>query len=196
MLPKTINPGNFSNRNEFINQANDDFMTTVCDKDIREKFNGKFIYVDARDWVEDKLDIFWHIAGLEEDDQITIYPCSNDPIMLLCGRNCNTREWVVETRTKSKAVCLYRAARVTWINAILKHVNSNNSCVKVWIERGRTFIRYENGLDDFVIILEKMSKNPNMYKLVTAYPVFFISQKRNFDKQYLRYVSSENSIKK
>lgn len=190
MLSPVINPSNFSSAEELIEKAYIYFQEKIMDRQTRDNFRGKFIFVDEKNWVEDKLDFFWHIVGLSEADiPFEIFPCTNDfPTYSLCGENCETKEWSVQTKTKLKIVCLYRAIRILWICDVLKLANNNDSNIKVWVKEDRIFIRYLNNMDDYVVILEKLKKSKEMYKLVTAYPVFYRDQKRNFKREHEKFL--------
>lgn len=192
-LPKIPLDG-ISDRVHFVEEAYNAFNDSLQDKATRIQFKNNTLFVNFKDWVDDKPEIFWHIIGLEDNDAMNFYPCSNNPIQLLCKKNCDTLEWQVNTIAKTRLICIYRASHMPMIEEVIKLANSNNQLVKIWIDRGRTFIRYENGLDDYVVILEKLDKYENAYKLVTAYPVFFRSQKKNFDRTYSRFL--ENLSKK
>lgn len=191
MLSPVLDCGAYGNARDLVDAAFLLFQEKLMNPEKREKYFGKTVYVDARNLVDDKLDIFWHVIGLSPHEKFDVYPCANDPAQLICGNNCITRNWEVQTQDQKKAICIYRAIRAHRINEILKLGNDSDPTTKAWDEDDRYFLRYQNGLEDYVLILEKMTRYPGSLKLITAYPVFYIRQKAVFDAAYARHIARQ-----
>ena len=84
-----------------------------------------------------------------------------------------------------------RAVRVNWIRSVLEMYNNDDSRVKYWEKvhstnkRKRIYLRYQEEEIDFLVILEDISDK--RVRFITAYPIFFLSAKRDYEKDYQTY---------
>ncbi|WP_270395870.1 hypothetical protein [Mediterraneibacter massiliensis] len=166
------------------------FKETITTKD-RPLFQGMEIYVPLK-WIESKAEIFWHSASIEQKAKLDIKPCINDLSSALCPENCILGTDLItmnngDVRTK----CLYRALRVGWIREIIELYNENDVRVKYWEKvnskkKNRLYLRYQEEELDYLIVFEK--KSEKRVQLITAYPVFFVSAKKDYEKDYQNYI--------
>ena len=87
--------------------------------------------------------------------------------------------------------CLYRALRVGWIIEIIELYNENDVWVNYWEKvnskkKKRLYIHYQEEELDYLIVFEK--KSEKRVQLITAYPVFFVSAKKDYEKDYQNYI--------
>ena len=142
-------------------------------------------------WIQEKAEIFWHIGSIEEKSRLDIKPCNNDITSAVCDSNCsNASDIVILNNGEERAKCIYRAVRVGWILEIVKMYNASDSRVKYWEKdnsdhRRRIYLRYQEDEIDYLVVFEK--KNEKRVILVTGYPVFFISSKKDLDSEYAKY---------
>ena len=92
-----------------------------------------------------------------------------------------------------RAKCLYRALRVGWIRDIIELYNVNDMRVKYWKKvnskkRNRLYLRYQEEELDYLIVFEE--KSEKRVQLITAYPIFFVSAKRDYEKDYQEYIKN------
>ncbi len=172
-----------------IDSIYEEFKLHVLNKDARPKLYGDFVYIDCQKVIDSKFEIFWHMIGLENSKRFDVFPCYNDISYHLCQKNCvKKRDVVLLSDGKSRNVCHYRALRVLFLIDIINLANANNAHIKHWKKDSLDFIRYENGIIDYVAIFKK---GPKFYNLVTAYPVFYIYRKNSFDIDYDNYIRSK-----
>ena len=67
---------------------------------------------------------------------------------------------------------------------IINLANEQDSRIKVWEKDRKLHLRYDYGDIDYVLIF---SSKKNIYKLISAFPVFYINKKETFDKDYNDY---------
>ena len=53
-------------------------------------------------------------------------------------------------------------------------------------KKKRLYLRYQEEELDYLIVLEK--KSEKRVQLITAYPVFFVSAKKDYEKDYQNYI--------
>ncbi|MDY3359183.1 MAG: hypothetical protein SOY04_02085 [Clostridium celatum] len=152
--------------------------------------------------------IFWHITGFEsrEISKINTHICNSDErsyskCRVVCNENCRSkqRKYKLDENT-TKHFCIYRAIRVVWIPRIIQLYNEGDSRVRGWYnyqkdkkgnKRLQFYIRFIEGLTDYIIIFEAIKKEDlvTQYKFVTAFPVFFLDEKDRFDKSFNNQIS-------
>lgn len=142
-------------------------------------------------WIENKAEIFWHAASIEEKTRLDIQPCINDQASVLCANNCiEALDAIVMENGIEREKCIYRAVRVHWIRAIIDMYNDGDSRVKYWEKvnsnkRNRIYLRYQEAELDYLVIFD--DKSAKRVQLITGYPIFFISAKRDYEKDYNNY---------
>ena len=81
------------------------------------------IYVPLK-WIENKAEIFWHSASIEQKVKLDIKPCTNDISSAFCSENCiSGTEMITMNDGNVRAKCLYRALRVGWIKEVIELYN-------------------------------------------------------------------------
>lgn len=177
----------------------ENFKGIFLNKENRPLFNRKSIYFEMskeyrgmRHPYPEKL---MHILSLEDKGQMDILPCNNDPSSLICINKCTLRYAIRDFQFLHRPECFYRMSRIHWIPEIINLANTNSSYIKIWEENTKnnknknitkTFIRYQEGLIDYVIILAHRKKDGVLanYIFETAFPVFYERTKKQFDKSY------------
>lgn len=84
--------------------------------------------------------------------------------------------------------------RVEWIRQIIDLFNYHDERVKYWEKvnsnkKNRIYLRYQEEENDYLIVFEE--KSSKRVILITAFPVFFRSAKRDYDNDYNAYVHSQ-----
>lgn len=177
---------------EIFDVCHNKFKQTIATKD-RPFFHGREIYVPLK-WIENKAEIFWHSASIEQKPGLDIKPCTNDLSAAFCSENCiSGTELITMDNGDVRAKCLYRALRVGWIRDVIELYNANDMRVKYWEKvnskkRNRLYLRYQEEELDYLIVLEE--KSDKRVQLITAYPVFFVSAKRDYEKDYQEYIKN------
>jgi hypothetical protein len=184
------------------------FKSNLMDQNNRSKLSGEFIYLDCTKWIDKKNEVFWHLISLDEKEKFNVLPCTNCPSIAKCPNNCisPTRNITLSNGQK-RNICYYRAVRINWINEIITLLNNKDPYVKSWkkeikgkgAKRVQIYIRFTHEAVDYLIILEEKRKSGKVkqYNFVTAFPVFYISSKKKYEKEYKSYLSIEKeSIKK
>ena len=139
-----------------------------------------------------KAEIFWHSASIEQKAKLDIKPCTNDISSAFCSENCISGIEVITMNDGNvRAKCLYRALRVGWIREIIELYNENDIRVKYWEKinskkKKRLYLRYQEEELDYLVVFEK--KSEKRVQLITAYPVFFLSAKKDYEKDYQNYI--------
>lgn len=183
---------------EVFDECHSKFKETIATKD-RPLFNGMEIYVPLK-WIENKAELFWHSASIELKDKLDIKPCTNDISSAFCQENCILgTDLIAMNNGDVRAKCLYRALRVGWIREIIELYNANDIRVKYWEKENsnkkrRLYLRYQEEELDYLIVLEK--KNEKRVQLITAYPIFFVSAKKDYEKDYKNYIKEIETEKK
>jgi hypothetical protein len=189
---------------EVFEEAHALFSEQIINRDNRPKLFGRFIYFDETKKIQDKEDSYWHIASIGEDDyKYDMYPCQNHIAQMRCKFQCNSDHPDNFLRSYNSIPCLFRAHKINWIKNIIDLANqdSNHPNLKIWKKEHkkprekRLFIRYLNPPIDYVLIFTIVyTPNKNdikYYKFITAYPVVLKSYKRQFDKDYERYLQKK-----
>ena len=55
-------------------------------------------------------------------------------------------------------------------------------------KKKRLYLRYQEEELDYLVVLEK--KSERRVQLITAYPVFFVSAKKDYEKDYQNYINN------
>lgn len=187
MSPPLALTGTFD---EQITIAFEFFTEHIFNKDHRLSLFGKNIFVEAREIINDRPQGFWHMVSLEDNHHFTkVLPCTNDAVIDNCEQNCNTKAHVISVKnnTENRNLCLYRASRIPWIVDIINLANKNDPDVCVWFKPGgnysndKLYLRYNHEGADYIIVF---AVEKRFYRIISAFPVFYVSEKENFDKEY------------
>ena len=178
---------------EGITTAYEYFSEHIYNKEKRPSLFGKDIFVEAHEKIDDRPQGFWHIVSLEEKHHFTkVLPCTNDATIDNCEQNCNakTRMVSIKYNTEDRSLCLYRASRIPWIVDIINLANNKDPDIAVWLKPGgssssdKLYLRYNHDGADYVVIF---SSEKRFYRIISAFPVFYVSEKADFDKDYSNY---------
>lgn len=174
---------------DIMDKCHNIFKTTMASKENRPQIGKREIYVPIK-WLEYKAEIFWHTASIESKKSIDILPCNNDIVSRLCENNCITKKDFIIINGKAREKCIYRAVRVNWIALVIKMYNNKDPRIKYWEKihsnkKNRIYLRYQEEEIDFIVILEEKSDKKVVF--ITAYPIFFLSAKRDYEKDYQKY---------
>lgn len=179
--------------NQSIDIAYDYFSKNIADRAHRPALFDKEVYIDCTEYIDDRPVGFWHIVSLEDKHRFSkIVPCVNDPSIDLCSQNCITgkRQVSIKHGVENRYLCLYRAARLPWIIDLIKMANRDDPAVQVWLKPGgqksndKLYLRYRHTGNDFVAIFTSQKR---FYRLISAFPVFYLNEKHNMDKDYATY---------
>lgn len=189
---KTIDICGLSGTPQILDECHNVFKQTLKSKTTRPKLGGKDIFITFN-WIENKAEIFWHVASIEKkaERDIKIQPCINDIASAMCNNNCITgSDHIILSDGDEREKCIYRAMRIGWIKEIIDLYNNGDARVRYWEKvnskkRNRIYLRYQEEEIDYIVVLDE--KNANRVMLITAFPVFFISAKRDYDKDYRNF---------
>ncbi|MCI8798511.1 hypothetical protein NSB25_03115 [Acetatifactor muris] len=179
-----------SKTEDIMNKCHDVFKATLALKEDKPQLNGKEVLVPLK-WLDYKAETFWHSASIELKQRLDILPCNNDITSALCNNNCLLEIDYIMLNGIKREKCIYRAVRVNWIRAVLEMCNDNDPRIKYWEKihssnkRNRIYLRYEEEEVDFLVILEDISEK--RVRFITAYPIFFLSAKRDYENDYHNY---------
>ena len=169
------------------------FKESVLQKENRPLLGKREIFVPLC-WNEKKADAFWHIASIEEKKSVPLLPCTNDLASFRCKNNCmECIESIILHNKAKREKCIYRASRIGWIRAVIEMYNKGDSRVKYWEKQhskkeNRIYLRYQEEENDYIIIFA--DKSSKRVQLITAYPVFYINAKKDYDKDYTNYIKN------
>lgn len=184
-LTPPIDINTFSTIEETIEYVYLEYKATIMDRVNRPQLFGKDIFVNCKNWINYKAEMFWHLSSLSISEIFNILPCNNDRSNLLCMNNClvkNTQVTLVNGQVRN--ICLYRGIRIRWIKEIIILANNNDCSVKKWIKDNKLHLRFTDETVDYIIIFDIKKK---YYSLKTAFPLFYINSKSNFDKDCRLY---------
>ncbi len=192
LSPPLILTGDFD---ESLNIAFDFFNKALNDRNNRPTLFGKNIFIEAHELINAWPVGFWHIVSLEDKHHFKVLPCSNDSNIDLCEQNCNDgiHQITIKYGAERRNICLLRASRMPWIVDIVKLADQKDPCVDVWFKpsngklSGKLYLRYRHSGADYVVIFSAEKK---FYRLISAFPVFYVSEKSDFDKDYATYAWS------
>lgn len=167
------------------------FLKEILPYDKREKFRGENVFIDANRKIRGKNEMFLHLAGLNETEKFTVFPCTNTRLQVQCF---NLDDCYNGKKTgNNRLLCLYRMDKLPWFNEVIKLANENSKFVTVfeYVNKGekKIKIRYQErnelGQVDYIIILKPLRIG---YKLITAFPVVHTDTKKRYDKQMEKYL--------
>lgn len=190
---KTIDISGLTEISTIMDKCHNVFKSTMANKDDRAKLGEREIAVPLN-WIECKAELFWHSASIEEKSKLDIQPCINDITSSICANNCiDTFDSIVMNNGTEREKCIYRAVRVSWIREIVDLYNAGDTRVKYWEKvnsnkRNRIYLRYQKEELDYIVILE--DKSEKRVVLITGYPVFFISAKKDYETDYQNYLKN------
>lgn len=161
------------------------------------KINGKRLFIDGRESIEEKIIPFWHLASQGKDElKYDMYPCENHKLKKFCVQKCEFDTEDNFLKDIDRIPCIYRASKIqTFIDVIrLYNENPNDSRVQKWTIKEKDgkhlkirFIDKQKDID-YIIIMRinyyKGMKDISQYRLITAYPVIMKSYKKRFDREY------------
>lgn len=190
---KTIDITGLEDISAIMDKCHIVFKETMANKDNRAKFREREIAVPLN-WIECKAELFWHAASIEEKAKLDIQPCINDITSSLCANNCiDAFDSVIMNNGTEREKCIYRAVRVSWIREIIDLYNQGDKRIKYWEKinsnkKNRIYLRYQEAELDYIVILE--DKSDKRVVLITGYPVFFISAKKDYESDYQNYIKN------
>lgn len=162
------------------------FKREFMNKDTRVRLNNKFIFIDFNSWIDHKAEMFWHLISLNKRERFSIFPCENNISDNICKMNCQTNTKNVTLKNgQVRNICIYRACRISWIIEIIRLANNKDKNIKIWEKDNKLHVRFKHQDVDYVVIF---AINKERYQLVSAFPVFYISKKCEFDKGYQDYL--------
>lgn len=171
---------------DIIEDAYEVFRTEFMDKEKRPRLFNKFIFIDFKYWFDNKADCFWHLVSLHETERFGVFPCENNISEVVCKENCISK--IKQVRIKNnqlRDLCIFRMLRIQWVMDIVKLADKKDENTKVWIKDDKLHIRYQHEDVDYVVILLNAK---NRYQLISAFPVFYINKKKQFDNDYNNYI--------
>jgi len=193
---------------EKVNNAQKIFNNSFGLKQFRPEYRGKFIFFNTNKKYKGQNlmfpERFMHITSIEDKSNYTIFPCNNDITYSKCQNKCNPSMAHPEYQKIDRSECLYRLARIHWIFEIINLANSDDASIKEWTKAERdnkgnlvnkSFIRYEEGIVDYVIILKEDVRGGKIYKyhFITAFPVFTKRNKIQYDSDFNKYAQNKKS---
>lgn len=176
---------------DIIENAYEIFRYKFMDKNNRPTLFDKFIFIDFKHWVHNKADCFWHLVSLHETEQFGVFPCENNISESICKENCISE--VKQVRIKNnqlRDLCIFRMLRIEWVMDIVKLADRKDENIKVWIKDDKLHIRFQHEDVDYVVILLNAK---NRYQLISAFPVFYINKKKQFDTDYNNYIQMQKN---
>jgi hypothetical protein len=161
------------------------------------KINGKRLFIDGRESIDEKIIPFWHLASQGKDElKYDMYPCENHELKKICVQKC---EFDIEDnflKDIDRIPCIYRASKIqTFIDVIkLYNENSDDPRIQKWTIKEKDgkhlkirFIDKQKDIDYIIIMRINYCKGMtdiSQYRLITAYPVIMKSYKKRFDREY------------
>lgn len=186
---------------ENINLVFNEFNEIFIKKEERPYLYGKFIFFNISTQYNGQSlrypERFMHACSIIEKDTHTMFPCNNDISFELCNNKCQCNQALYEFQVLNRGECLYRLARLHWVPEVIVLANKKDHHIQAWSQREidsknnkirKHYIRYECGMDDFIIILKEDWRNKTLvkYDFVTAFPVFLKRNKEQFSKNYAK----------
>ena len=171
------------------------FEANIYNRTKRPALFDKEVYVEAKEVIGDRPVGFWHTVSIENTHQFKNLPCNNDNTMEFCKENCiiQSRQIIIKHQTETRNLCLYRASRLPWILDIINLANRGDPAVQTWLKpgigklSGKLYLRYNHYGNDYVLIF---SNEKHFYRIISAFPVFYLKEKREFDIDAQKYAWS------
>lgn len=178
-----------------IDAAYEYFQREINDRNKRPTLFDKEVFIEAHEKIDERPQGFWHIISLEQTHHFKVLPCVNDGNIDLCDQNCNQslHSVAIKSGTEVRNICLLRASRLPWIVDIIKLACKGDPSVNVWLKPGKgkqsnkLYLRYNHDGADYVLIF---SAEKRFYRLISAFPVFYTSDKADFEKEYQKHAWS------
>lgn len=176
---------------DIIENAYEIFRVKFMDKENRPTLFNKFIFIDFKHWIDNKADCFWHLVSLHETEKFGVFPCENNISDIICKENCITKTKQITLHNgQIRDLCIFRMIRIEWVIDIILLANQKDDNIKVWEKDDKLHIRFQHEDVDYVIIL---LDRRNRYQLVSAFPVFYINKKKQFDNDYNNYIEKQKN---
>ena len=190
-LSPTINIEEYSDIDSIIKSTYEEFKSKHMDRSIRPKeLLGKKLIMEFANWVEYKADLYWHLISLSENEWFNVFPCGNNLSSNICKENClKKHRQITRTNGQVRTICVFRAIRVNWVIDIINLANKHDKRVRVWEKDNKLHLRYEYGEIDYIIIF---GVKRNSYKLISAFPVFYINKKQTFNKDFNEFMQKKS----
>lgn len=185
-----------SKTEDIMQKCHDIFKAMMASKENKPKLNDREIIVPLK-WLDYKAEIFWHSASIEPKQKLDILPCNNDIASSVCGNNCVVAIDPIVINGTERQKCIYRAVRVNWIKPVIEMYNNNDSRVKYWEKvhtmnkKNRIYLRYQEEEIDYLVVLE--DKSDKRVRFITAYPIFFLSAKKDYESDYQIYQKNKGA---
>lgn len=178
-----------------IDTAYEYFQLAINNRSKRPTLFDKEVFIEANEQINGRPQGFWHAISLEDKHHFKVLPCVNDGNIDLCAQNCSSghHQIAIKYGVEVRNICLLRASRLPWIVDIIKLASRKDPSVKVWRkpsggkQSDKLYLRYNHGGADYVLIF---SAEKWFYRLISAYPVFYTSEKADFDKESVKYAWS------
>jgi len=169
-----------------------EFQRIYGDKDKRVQLFGKFIFIDYRNFIKNKSELFWHLSSIETTEKYDVNPCTNEVGLGVCKYIdfCENNIILDDDLIKElkRIPCIYRSSRILWVDEIIRLANEKSEFIKIWevtdrrSNKQKIKIRFQNETVDYIIILSKLRKDA--YKLITAFPIVYKRSKQRYNKQF------------
>lgn len=172
----------------------------LASNDTRIKLLGKFLFIYDAPSVNEKPEMFWHLAGWE-NKQVPNVPrynlCKNRPDWkIICGNNCSSLIGkIVTPHFGERTLCLYRMSMLPRILDIIELINNNQlDQITMWDFTSRSgrhkneqlYVRYKDSNEDYVVIFQYIfdsgTRNINKMLLFGAFPVIFKYKRDELDR--------------
>lgn len=191
-LSPLINIDNCNDIDDIINVTYNEFKKFYMDRDIRpNSLFGKKLIIEFANWKEYKADSYWHLISLDEKEYFNVFPCGNKLSDHICLGNCiYKKRQIVRYNGAIRNICVYRALRIKWVLDIIRLADQNSNKIKKWEKNNNLYLRYKNNKIDYVVILASKRQT---YKLISAFPVFYINKKQEFDNDFKFYNKNKKS---
>jgi len=171
------------------------FQKNIYGSNKRLVLFDKEVFIEAREKIDEIPSGFWHAISLEETHRFRVLPCTNDGNINLCHQNCNCgrKQVVIKYGAETRNICLLRASRLPWIVDIINLANKDDPSVVVWKKPSKDkrsdklYLRYNHSGADFILIF---SVERYYFRLISSFPVFYLSDKEKFDKDAASYAWS------
>lgn len=198
--PLCLNEPTLNTLEKKLNFVIENFRSIFLRQENRPKLNDKDIYFEMsrefRGMIHPYPEKLMHILSLEGKNEVEILPCNNDEASTICVNQCKFSNADRDFHFIQRQECFYRMARIHWIPEIINQANEGSEYVKTWVEEDKnkhgkkikkTFIRYQYGIIDYVIILAHRYRGGEFVNFIfeTAFPVFYQRTKKQYDKRYL-----------
>lgn len=151
---------------------------------------------------------FWHLITkdyLKENGYSVDLPC-RDGNFPVCQHNCKkfhdydpfrTLEYLPfneeqKKNDKPRHICINRCERLSWVKAIIKMAEKNDSNIQIWEKNYRNNeVRTNIWCEEmnFLIILSKR-EGKNYYRLVTTFVTHYKDARARYEKEYENYLKN------